>query len=60
MIPLSSDTEDEDEEGMERKRTIMRERARRKAMEDDILDVQDEEESESNEVRSCDHHVTVM
>lgn len=57
MIPLSSDTEDEDEEGMERKRTIMRERARRKAMENDILDVQDEEESESDEVRSCDSHV---
>ena len=40
---------------MERKRAVMRERARRKAMEDDLLDVQDEEESESEEVRSVLH-----
>ena len=32
----------------------MRERARRKAMEEDLLDVQEEEESESEEVRACD------
>ena len=45
---------------MERKREVMREKARRKAMDDDLLDVQDEEESESEEVGppgSCDTHV---
>ena len=46
-----SDTGEEDEEGMERKREVMRERARRKAMDEDLLDVQDEEESENEEVR---------
>ncbi|CAI7990977.1 Microfibrillar-associated protein 1 [Geodia barretti] len=44
-----SDSEEEDEEGMERRREVMRERARRKAMDDDILDVQDEEESDIEE-----------
>lgn len=39
---------------MERRRAVMRERARRKAMEEDLLDVQEEEESESEEVGSCD------
>ena len=35
---------------MEKRRFVMRERARRKAMESDLLDVQDEEESEIEEV----------
>ena len=39
---------------MERKRAAMREKAKRKATDNDILDLQDEEESESEEVRSCD------
>ena len=47
---VCSDSGEEDEEGMERRRAIMRERARKKAMEEDLLDVQEEEESESEEV----------
>ena len=50
MYAHCSDSEEEDEEGMERRRSVMRERARRKAMETDLLDVQDEEKSESEEV----------
>ena len=59
ILYCCSDSEEEDEEGMERRRDVMRERARRKAMDDDILDVQDEEESDIEEVgpTSCDYHV---